>query len=501
MRTTILPNIINSVACRLAGAVANLARRTHRDQHGSISILTVFAALLLTMLIGMVMNVGRQLDGKLRMQNAADAAAYSGGVVLARGLNSLAFTNRLLYEVFAMTAFLREAHDRHSDPYVPDILAAWKDESSEFAKSSFPKFQTLGTAIPAKAAAEQELVTAFSNWAAALAGGTPADPNSGALPLMETILREHLITNYQLAVVQSIPGMAQRAAMTVADKNGQKNGEPDNARGPMSGVLWRVSTGQVVSGDMRDWLVVDPQSNPGAGSAAQSQRNQFAQNSLAGWNQQVLAFFDYGAMMCQFGHLWRGFTCGQLQKLLQEYPDTNLPFSLREELSPGATLESYESYMDEKFTFLAVVSWARVPEMLPGLYHSAGTSDSIAYAQVRVFLPTSRLVWQQHVPSPSSIPMGGVPEYNWPSDSASSPSGATTWVPGRQSGVITTGLDAAQDWTLFNQHWTCQLVPAVPAANMTRANGKAARVLEILSNSVPGIAGISPEDLQQISYH
>ena len=37
------------------------------------------------------------------MQNAADAAAYSGGVVLTRGLNSLAFTNHLMSEVFAMT--------------------------------------------------------------------------------------------------------------------------------------------------------------------------------------------------------------------------------------------------------------------------------------------------------------------------------------------------------------------------------------------------------------
>ena len=60
----------------------------------------------------MVMNVGRHVDGKLRMQNAADSAAYSGGVVLARGMNTLAFTNHLLCDVFAVTAILREARDR-----------------------------------------------------------------------------------------------------------------------------------------------------------------------------------------------------------------------------------------------------------------------------------------------------------------------------------------------------------------------------------------------------
>ena len=91
----------------------------HRDEDGTISILSVFAVLGLTMLLGMVMNVGRQVDGKIRMQNAADAAAYSGGVTLARGMNTLAFTNHLLCDVFANTALLREARDRNSESYVP----------------------------------------------------------------------------------------------------------------------------------------------------------------------------------------------------------------------------------------------------------------------------------------------------------------------------------------------------------------------------------------------
>ena len=84
------------------------------------------------MLLGMVMNVGRQVDGKIRMQNAADAAAYSGGVVLARGMNTLVFTNHLLCDVFAVTAFMREARDRNSESYVPSILAAWNKVGAEF---------------------------------------------------------------------------------------------------------------------------------------------------------------------------------------------------------------------------------------------------------------------------------------------------------------------------------------------------------------------------------
>ena len=129
---------------KLAAAVRRFVRRTHRDQGGSISILAVFAVLMLTMVLGMIVNVGRQVDGKLRMQNAADAAAYSGGLVMARGLNSLAFTNHLLCEVFAMTLIMREGRDRHSDPYVPDILAAWDNESSRVSAVNFSQVSVVG---------------------------------------------------------------------------------------------------------------------------------------------------------------------------------------------------------------------------------------------------------------------------------------------------------------------------------------------------------------------
>ena len=80
--------------------------RFHADERGSISFATVFAVLLLTMLLGMVINTGRQIDNKVKLQNAADASTYSGGVVLARGMNSLAFSNHMLCEVFAPHRFL-----------------------------------------------------------------------------------------------------------------------------------------------------------------------------------------------------------------------------------------------------------------------------------------------------------------------------------------------------------------------------------------------------------
>src|SRR4051812_44642273 len=99
--------------------------RLHRDCHGAMSIVSSFALIALTMLMGMVTNVGRQVDSKIKMQNAADAVTFSGGVEMARGMNTLAFSNHLLCDVFALTAFLREGRDRNAESLVPEIQAEW----------------------------------------------------------------------------------------------------------------------------------------------------------------------------------------------------------------------------------------------------------------------------------------------------------------------------------------------------------------------------------------
>ena len=156
------------IARRIHRRRAARCRRLDRNENGTISIVSVFAVMLLTMLLGMVMNVGRQVDGKIRMQNSADAAAYSGGVVLARGMNTLAFTNHLLFDVFALTAFMREARDRNSERYTGRHPRRLEHGGPTVIASGFPKFVQLGEAIPQKVAAgSRTLVRTYSDWAAA----------------------------------------------------------------------------------------------------------------------------------------------------------------------------------------------------------------------------------------------------------------------------------------------------------------------------------------------
>jgi len=71
-------------------------------------------------------------------------------------MNTLSFTNHLICDLMATTAWMREARDRNAEQYVPDILAAWEKESSVFARSGFPKFEALGRAISQEADLESD---------------------------------------------------------------------------------------------------------------------------------------------------------------------------------------------------------------------------------------------------------------------------------------------------------------------------------------------------------
>ena len=451
-------------------------KTVHRNEDGSISIMAVFAVMLFTMLLGMVMNVGRQVDGKIRMQNAADSAAYSGGVVLARGMNTLAFTNHLLCDIFATTAFLREARQRNAETYVPDVLAAWKMEGPVFAGSGFSKFDALGPAITKKVPLEQELVRAYSEWAAAA--------SKCILPLLEEILAKELIPQYQRAVVAAFPDIAQAAAMDMASRETESN------RGKMLGVLWRTS-GQPVGGDEATLPVVDPESGNHT-DAARRERESMVSHYLSLWNGRTLLFFDREAKMSQFSALWRSFSCGQLHKLLnEEYHDSNLPMMIRTE---GSDVQDGNSHIDQNFTFLAVVYWKKLPESLPKIF-SNSTPDSVAYAEVQVFLPLARIEWWQDPPPPRWI--GGVPgelpdlPADVPDEEPEAPD-ERPWIIRRQA--------IPQSWDLWNQQWTCQLAPTT-VSNLATILRTTPPSLAGTDFKLPDFGSLSADDIGRISTH
>lgn len=479
-------------------SAARLPLVVHRDERGSISIASVFALLFLVMLLGMVMNAGRQVDQKVKLQNAADAATYSGSVVLTRGMNTLAFTNHLEADVFALTAFMREARDRHAESLTPEILANWERIAPVFQSSEFPKFADLGLAIEEKVPHEREMIFTFSEWAAAA--------SELMLPVLEDILANYRIPEFQRALVDSTPRLAQYAADEVARRHGQSWPRPMQLRG----VLWRTNAdpvGGVSEAQRRTLPVVDPEMDmiPGQNNyikQARRERSRLAHKYLAAWNDESLESFDRYGKMSQFSNLFRIFTRGQLKQMLdEEYRESNLPFQIR--TSVADLLENgidVNKHLQQDFSFVGVVYGEKMVERIPGIFKNPVNSDTQAYAETMIFVPRRRLI---KVPKDdSSNSTGGGPRFGGipgervalpvASSGASSPSSAPSnsneppeWYVRRQWEPR-----YPEQWDLLNQNWISQLTPATTP-----------QLMQILSATpyVNGAGGAATPDLQSLT--
>lgn len=470
-------------AAGLARRFAEAPARVHRDQRGSISVLSVFSLLVFTFLLVMVVNVAAHLDDKIKMQNSADAAAHSGGVILARGMNAVAFSNHLLCDVFALTAYLREARDRQSEKITPDILNQWQATAQRFSNAEFDKFKKLGNAIQDKIPKEQKLIAAFSDMNEAA--------SAFALPVFEFVLKQELIPKFETTLIRTVPQLAQQAAAESAIRNGltrqalqqYPNNPPPKPtdRSKQTAVLWRMQGLPVGFPDENDPMsrtlpVVDPTPTgqdygglPDASTYLQEavlQRQELSKHYLEQWTQDKLALFDNGAELSQFGQLWRIFTCGQLDKLLnEEYPSRNLPFTIRH-TSSGMNIKTMQAqgmqtdvnqYLDQNFHFLAVAYRKHLNENGPGLFRNPLTAnaDALTFTQVRLFLPRPRwFLVGSSTPPPQNL--GGAPGFN---------SGLNLPPQPAQGGSTPQNPIWGQDnwpthWDALNQNWTVNLVPA-----------------------------------------
>ena len=475
-----------------------------------MSIVSVFAVMLMVMLLGMVMNAGREVDGKIRMQNAADAVAYSGGLVLARGMNSLAFTNNLLCEIFALAAFMEEASQGNAQKLISETLEAWKKvgQTLSGAGSSCSiamKFTQLGIEILSKVQPQQTLVNEFGTWAQA--------SSTSILPVLQTILSSKLIPEFQKTVVQNYPDIAQMAALEVA----KQNGTPDHGRGQMYGAIWKPDGTLVAAtqdGSLPTLPVVDPTGADGAAYKEKSrwQRYEAAFDYLRKWNQFAFQAFALTnqSRMNRFHQLWESYTFAHLEKLLEDSTygqDNNMLMMIRSEgvdpynahpsarslcanpSYPGSPAEfnPYDSTnrtdaMRDTFTVVGVVYWKGLSEMgstfmRKTLFNNPATNDAIAFAQVRFFLPRKRRVWRQYVPTgPNGQPL------------------ASYW------NVV---LDESPEkWSLMSENWTTQLVPTTGAdltsilTKQPTLPGGTSFDLKVLT-----LGSVSNQELESISPH
>lgn len=130
-------HLLNKLRCRLTHA----ALQVTREEQGMLTLATIFAVLALIVMIGFMGNVGHAVQEKIELQNAADAAAYSSALWMARGMNTVTATNHLLGELTALCAVHEALGGPELDAYREE---GWDSEQSDPIKSLNEEIRRFG---------------------------------------------------------------------------------------------------------------------------------------------------------------------------------------------------------------------------------------------------------------------------------------------------------------------------------------------------------------------
>ncbi len=339
-----------TVASKSSDGACQLAR-LHSDESGVISLLTVFVMLGCTWLLLLMLNSARQLDSKVRMQNAADAAGQSGVGVLARGMNAIAYANHLEADLLAGVAVMRG---------------------------------TQGTAL-ASSPLVQFVLPLFEQILQGPAGQWPPD---------------RPIPAFRRDLVEQIPLLADQVTREVARSNGLWRGphaasNPDGPQGPLIVQLWTTSGRPVNSGweddpRTRTLPVIDASSSgldaaylvdpPAELARARRVRAQLVSHYLQPWAFHV-AQGDPALTNQLLARAQR-----PLRLLLDgQYSDSNLPLVLR---SPSPN----QGELERELMFVAV-SYRLHPGASASVMFrnpNAVQAPAMAFAQIHLFLPRHR---------------------------------------------------------------------------------------------------------------
>lgn len=132
-------------------------RALHEAEEGTMAQVTVIVMLGFTVLVGLVGNVGRIVQQKLEVQNAADAVAYSTSLWQARSLNAVTAINHLMGEVTAICVL----HEALGGPELDD---GKEQNSKEFADlnrriTTYRPVAAVVIHLPGLANVDQQVIT------------------------------------------------------------------------------------------------------------------------------------------------------------------------------------------------------------------------------------------------------------------------------------------------------------------------------------------------------
>lgn len=242
-----------------------------KNQQGQASVLGIALCLILISMTLVLYNTGQATTEKSRLVNAADAAAYSSAVHVARNLNYVAYANRAvmanhlavghLTAFVSWTAYVADALQQLSDylgwvPYIGQVITyasnIW-DGYDEIVEGAAPKIASAASGIN-KVIYASQLEAELSLTLISVQS------------LQDTILASYGSTIAR-AHVSDAATLAQSSTVTALalENLGRENVElmkflkwqgysPDDDDGLMLGLIQKGAAHSVEQGSPKDWL-------------------------------------------------------------------------------------------------------------------------------------------------------------------------------------------------------------------------------------------------------
>ncbi|AGC42154.1 hypothetical protein MYSTI_00805 [Myxococcus stipitatus DSM 14675] len=270
----------------------SLLRRLRRDERGQALVIGAVAMLVLAVTVMASVSIGHGVYEKIKLQDAADAQAYSLAVKEARAYNFLAYTNRaMVVHYSAMLTFMSYvSHALYLDmtigkiasvaQYIPGIgavfaavrqvIKAWKAAVEGVARVLIPLLSLLNLALWLAQEAmmlgtlKDLMLTASADTlrgtdprakpGASMSKGAPLDVLRGKPSLNAANMKNflHVIDDGPSSRAESFDlldptGLTKRAHLL--NKNKNKLSDPDMAK-------YRLLMGNLVNGARREWTAV-----------------------------------------------------------------------------------------------------------------------------------------------------------------------------------------------------------------------------------------------------
>ncbi|MCA9095379.1 MAG: hypothetical protein KDA68_17995, partial [Planctomycetaceae bacterium] len=172
----------------------NACRNLHESEEGTMAQVTVIAVMGFTILVGMVGNVGRIVQKKVAVQNAADSVAYSTALWQARSMNAVTAVNHMLGEVTAICVLHEALGGPELDDGIPKKSDEFKDLNDKI--TTYRPIPTVAINMPGLYSVDERIIDLVRR-AVTFREGNNGSTTAGAMLYDSRITLKQLVAFFQ----------------------------------------------------------------------------------------------------------------------------------------------------------------------------------------------------------------------------------------------------------------------------------------------------------------